>query len=170
MTIKLVRDAIQDIGDVLLAAGAKPQSKDLAALHAALEGSDHKSVSEFFAELRQRLEQPKAAGRRSAGTADKPATARRGASTAADQATVDGYVHRLRHAGIDETEFHAVFAELKKSKAVRKAEADAIAAAYTGGRSKWPSKTAAFGAVDSAFRERAYQAVKLQQVDKASRF
>ena len=71
MTIKMVRDAIRDIAAVLVAAGVKTQSKDLASLDAALEGSDHKSVSEFFAELQQRLAQPKAAGRRSPEAADK---------------------------------------------------------------------------------------------------
>jgi ribosomal protein L12E/L44/L45/RPP1/RPP2 len=170
MTIKTVRDAIRDIAAILVAAGVKTQSKDLASLDAALEGSDHKSVSEFFAELQQRLAQSKAASRRSPETADKSQTSKRSTSATADQSTVDGYLQRLQAAANDEADFHVVFSELKKSKAVRKPEADAIAAAYTNGRTKWPSKAAAFGAIDGAFRERAYQAVKLQQVDKASRF
>lgn len=170
MTIKTVRDAIRDIAAVLVAAGVKAQSKDLVSLDAALEGSDHKSVSEFFAELQQRLAQPKAAGRRSPETADKSKTTKRSASAAVDQSTVDGYVHKLQTAAADEADFRAIFLEMKKSKSVRKPEADAIAAAYTSGRPKWSTKTAAFAAIESAFRERAYQAVKLQQVDKASRF
>jgi hypothetical protein len=86
------------------------------------------------------------------------------------QILVDQYIQKLDSVGTNSNDFDAVFSEIQRDKSIRKPEADAIAAAYTKGRRTWPTKREAFEAIETTFRDRAYQAVKMMQVDKASRF
>jgi hypothetical protein len=169
MSVKKVRDAINEIAAILGAVGAKTPSKELGALSRVLEGGDDKSVTDFFSELQQRLTRGKAVGASSPKrpTPKKPVAK---AEALADQARMDQYVRRLDNAGTDDNGFHAVLSEIRGDKLIRKPEANAIAAAYTKGRLTWPTKREAFEAIEATFRDRAYQAVKMLQVDKASRF
>jgi hypothetical protein len=167
MSVKKVRDAISEIAAVLGAAGAKTPSKELSALSCALDDDDGKSVTDFFSELRERT-RAKAVGASTAKRASKKSVTKSGALC--DQACIDQYVRRLEDAGTDSNRFQAVLSEILRDKLVRKPEADGIAAAYAKGRLTWPTKRAAFEAVEATFRDRAFQAVKMLQVDKASRF
>lgn len=78
--------------------------------------------------------------------------------------TVLSYVQRLRAAGTDKSAFDRVFDELRGDKMVRKAEADAIAHAYTGGRAEWPTKRKAFEAIAKWFRGLAFDQTKMCRV------
>jgi len=156
MSVSRLREALEDVYSIFDAAGAKSQSKDLRAFLNLLKDHDNESSSEFVARLRNHLTKPKTRSRKAAG--------------AIDQLKIDEYVHKLRDAGIDGTAFEAVMVELRKDKHVRKGEADAIASVYTAGRPSWPKKGDALKAIASAFDERVYQATKMRQVDRASRF
>jgi hypothetical protein len=168
MSVKKVRDAISEIAIILGAAGAKTPSKELGALGRVLEADDGKSVTGFFSELQQRLARGKAIGASSPKGTSKKSVPR--AQALSDQAHIDQYVQRLENAGTDGNDFQAVFSEIRHDKSIRKPEADGIAAAYTKGRLTWPTKREAFEAIEATFRDRAFQAVKMLQVDKASRF
>jgi hypothetical protein len=76
---------------------------------------------------------------------------------------VDEVVEALKAAGTDRATFNAALASVSG----RLAKVNAIQHGYIGGREGWPSKRAALQAIEETFRERAYQAVKLTQVDKA---
>jgi hypothetical protein len=147
MSVKRLRAAIDQIASILQSAGAGNQSKNFSALSSLLEGNDEKSLPEFFAVL-------------SAPTV--PAT------VSGDG--INRYIRRIEEAGTDEVGFSFVMSELLKDKAIRKADVDAIASGYTKGRSKWPTKRDGIKAIEATFRERAYQAVKMRQVEKASKF
>ncbi len=144
MSVKRLRAAVDEIASIFSAVGAKAHSKSFNALSELLEGHDDRSIAEFFASLNK-----------------KPLTG---------QALIQQYVSRLESAGTDELAFGGIFSELRSNKSIKKAEADAIAAGYTKGRSKWRTKTDAIKAIETTFRERAYQAVKMRQVEKASRW
>jgi hypothetical protein len=168
MSVKKVRDALSEIAAVLGAAGAKTPSKELSALSCALEDGDRKSVTEFFSELGERVTRGKAVGASSAKRTSRKSVTK--SEPISDQARIDQYVGRLEKAGIDSNEFQAVLSEIRRDKLIRKPEANGIAAAYTKGRLTWPTKGEAFEAIEATFRDRAFQAVKMLQVDKASRF
>jgi hypothetical protein len=144
MSVKRLRAAIDEITSIFSAAGANTQSKTFNALSKLLEGNDDKSIREFFASLNK-----------------KPLSG---------QALIQHYVSKLESPGTDELAFAGIFSELRSNKSIKKAEADAIAAGYTKGRSKWRAKADAIKAIETTFRERAYQAVKMRQVEKASRW
>jgi len=93
----------------------------------------------------------------------------RGKGMAMDS-NVSGYIQRLESAGTDRAVFDRVHAALGADKSVMKEDMDAIAHGYTGGRSKWPTRTAALEAVKIEYLERAYQEVKMVGVEKASRW
>ena len=140
MNVSQLREALEEAVGILAAAG----------------GHDDEEVSEFLCELRHRLIQPRTTTGRSQKQPDDLAVAR--------------YVQRLRDAGTDKIEFDGIVSELTKDKAIHKEEMDAIAHEYTQGRSQWQKKSDALKEIKTRFSERAYQAAKMMQVDKASRW
>jgi ABC-type oligopeptide transport system ATPase subunit len=82
--------------------------------------------------------------------------------------TIGQYLHQLRAAGTDQSAFDSAFARLAKDKAVRKAEADSVAHAYTGSRARWPKKQDAFAAIRAHFDSLAHSEVKIRPVRKAT--
>jgi hypothetical protein len=148
VNVKSLREAIRTITDFLEASGAGPRGKSLHAVTDLLEGHDDESLEEFLAELRDRSKESKT----------------RACSAGMNDGTVASYVQRLRAAGTDRSAFDQVFAELTKDKMVRKAEADAIAHAYTGGRPEWPTKRMALAAMTTWFRGLAFDQTKMCRV------
>jgi ATPase subunit of ABC transporter with duplicated ATPase domains len=82
--------------------------------------------------------------------------------------TIERYLHQLRAAGTDQSAFDSAFARLAKDKAVRKAEADSVAHAYTGGGVRWPKKQDAFAAIRAHFDSLVHSEAKVRPVRKAS--
>jgi ABC-type oligopeptide transport system ATPase subunit len=82
--------------------------------------------------------------------------------------TIEQYLHQLRAAGTDQSAFDSAFARLAKDKAVRKAEADSVAHAYTGSGARWPKKQDAFAAIKAHFDSLAHSEVKIRPVRKAT--
>jgi hypothetical protein len=148
VNVKSLREAIRTIVDFLEASGAGPRGKSLEAVNDLLEGHDGESLEGFLAGLRDRSKESKA----------------RACSSVGNDETVASYVQRLRAAGTDKNAFDQVFAELTKDKMVRKAEADAIAQAYTGGRPEWPTKRMALAAIATWFRGLAFDQTKMCRV------
>lgn len=148
MNVKSLREAIQTIADFLEASGAAPRGKSLHAVNDLLKGHDDESLEEFLAGLRHRSKESKI----------------RAASAVANDVIVASYVQQLRAAGTDKGAFDQVFGELIKDKMVCKAEADAIAHAYTGGRPEWPTKRMALAAIATWFRELAFDQTKMCRV------
>src|SRR5215475_13829084 len=106
MIVKKLREAMEEVADVMAAAGARTQVKALRAFVNIFKGQDDQPVTEFLADLHRRLH---------------PAP------------SVDAYVDRLLAAGNDKKEFDAIFNEVKKDKSIRKDEANTIARKYTEG-------------------------------------
>jgi hypothetical protein len=148
VNVKSLREAIRTIADFLESSGAGPRGKSLHAVNDLLEGHDDESLEEFLAGLRHRSKKSQA----------------RACSSVANDVTVASYVQRLRAAGTDKSAFEQVFGELTRDKMVRKAEADAIAHAYTGGRTAWPSKRMALAAIATWFRGLAFDQTKMCRV------
>ena len=63
-----------------------------------------------------------------------------------------------------------MLAEISKDRDIRKDQANAIAREYTEGSATWPTKARALKEIKASFAGRALDAVKMRQVDKASRF
>jgi tryptophan 2,3-dioxygenase len=148
VNVKSLREAIRTIAEFLEASGAGPRGKSLHAVHDLLEGHDDESLEEFLAGLHDRSKE------------SKP----RALASAVNDSTVASYVQRLRATGTDKSAFDQVFDELTKDKMVRKAEADAIAHAYTGGRRGWPTKRLALAAIATWFRGLAFDQTKMCRV------
>jgi hypothetical protein len=149
--VRFIRQSLEEIARVLEAASKKTQTKAVQSVIALLDGHDDDSVPIFLQAMQEQL------ARRPTGQTQ---------NLRSD--IIDQYVQRLRDA--DMVTFDTVFARLSKDKAVRKGEADAIAHAYTRGRTKWPKKQDAIAAIKTHFDERAYDETKMHQVDKASRW
>jgi hypothetical protein len=154
MNVKQLRAALQEAASIFEASGAKSQKDKVEAFLEIFRGHDEEAVPEFLAGLRQRLTQP-----------DPPAGR---SPRQPDELIVERYVQRLQDAGIDKIAFDAVFAALSKDKAIAKEEAEAIARRYADSRARL-DKRSALKEIKTRFSERAYQAVKLMQVDKAGR-
>lgn len=148
MNVKSFREAIRTIATFLEASRAGPRSKSLHAVQDLLEGHDDETLEEFLAGLRHRSKE------------SRP----RAYSSAANDVIVTTYLQRLRAAGTDKSTFDQVFDEVSKDKMVRKAEADAIAHAYTGGRPEWPTKRMALEAIATWFRGLAFDQTKMCRV------
>lgn len=88
-------------------------------------------------------------------------------ASARDAADVSSYISALEHAGTDQLKFSNALSAVK---GLGKSDVDQVAAGYAKGRSKWSTKGEALKAIEYRFRERAYQAVKMNQVAKASTF
>jgi hypothetical protein len=143
MIAKKLREALEEAAGIMAAAGAKAQSKALQRFVEVFKGQDDKPVSQLMADLRRRLH-------------EEPA--------------VDLYIERLVRAGVDKEAFDSVLAEISKDRGIRKEQANAIARKYTEGSATWPTKARAVKEIKASFAERALDAVKMRQVDKASRF
>jgi hypothetical protein len=148
VNVKSLREAVQTIADFLEASGPGPRGTSLHAIIDLLEGHDEELLEKFLAGLRDRSKEPKT----------------RACSPDVNDVTVVSYVQRLRAAGTDKSAFDEVFGELTKDKMVRKAEADAIAHAYTGGRPEWATKRNAFAAIATWFRGLAFDQTKMCRV------
>ncbi|MCG8441421.1 MAG: hypothetical protein MI723_06395 [Caulobacterales bacterium] len=85
--------------------------------------------------------------------------------TTADELVVRRHAKRLSEAGLERAAFEPVIAELTSDKAARKAELDAIAHAYIGGRESQPSKNAGVDAIERKFLERVRFAKKKDLFD-----
>jgi hypothetical protein len=154
MNVGELRRALEEAEGILSSAGAKAAGKDLRAFLQIFEGRDHEDINVFFDELRRRL-----------STITEP---REDTPRVHDADRVDRYVAALNSAGTDKPAFTAVHAELKKDKVVSKEDVDTIAHRFTGGRTQWPSKSEALSAIQEWFDHKAYQAVKMIQVDKGT--
>jgi hypothetical protein len=155
MKIREIRQPLVEFAEVFASSGATSQAKDIYSFLRMFDGHDDESVDEFASYLEERL--------RNKETPKNP-------EFKINPNVVDGYVKKLEHAGTDKGLFDPVFAELISDKAVLKDEADAIAHKYTSGREKWKSKKEAFDEIKTSFEERSYQAAKMVQVSKASRW
>ncbi len=156
MNVKQLSDTLQELHAILAATNAKGQARDVAAFMKLFEGAEEKEVSVFLDELKARL-QLRAA----------PASE---IALLPDQRVVAIYSQLLRNAGTDKPAFDAAFSQLKKDKAIDRAEAEAIAYEYIGfpdGRRSWPHRAAALQAIEDWFMDLAYDAVKSIQLDKA---
>ena len=138
-----LREALEEAAGIVAAAGAKAQSRALQRFVEVFKGQDDQPVSQLMADLRRRLH---------------------------TEPTVDRYIERLVGAGVDKKTFDSVFAEISKDRDIRKDQANAIAREYTEGSATWPTKARALKEIKASFSERALDAVKMRQVDKASRF
>ena len=138
-----LREALEEAAGIVAAAGAKVQSRALQRFVEVFKGQDDQPVSQLMADLRRRLHM-------------EPA--------------VDRYIERLVGAGVDKKAFDSVLSELSKDRDIRKDQANAIARKYTEGSATWPTKARALKEIKASFAERALDAVKMRQVDKASRF
>ena len=143
MIVKRLRETLEEAAGIMAAAGAKTQYKAFQTFLDIFKGQDNQPVAEFLADLQRRLGRERA---------------------------VDHYIERLLEAGVDKKAFDSVFAELSKDKSIRKDEANVIACRYTEGRASWPTKASAMKEIKASFAERALHAVKMRQVDKASRY
>jgi hypothetical protein len=149
VNVKSLRAAIRSIADILATSG-RPQRPTLQTVMRLFDGHEEESLEEFLASLRHRLARRLPTGRR--------------AIQALDQTAVAQYVHRLREAGTDPAAFKSVFGDLSKDKAIRKAEANAIAQAYTSGRPEWPTKQKALEAIATWFSMTAFNETKMRRV------
>ena len=156
MNVKQLREALEEAAGIFAAAGANKQNDEIQAFLEIFRGHDGETVTDFLAGLRKRLSEPEVA----AGKTGRKA----------DDLIVGRYVQRLRKAGTDKIAFDSVFADLSEDRAVGKEEADAIAHQYTEGRAQWRKRGDALREIKTRFSERAYQAVKMMRVDKASRW
>jgi len=77
------------------------------------------------------------------------------------------HLERLRAAGLDRSAFESAMTGVSR---LPKEHVNAIQREYIGGRDKWPTKGEALKALNNYFKEREYQNVKMQQVEKASKF
>ena len=143
MIAKKLREALEEAAGIMAAAGAEAQSMALQRFVEVFKGQDDHAVSQLMADLRRRLH-------------TEPAG--------------DRYIERLVGAGVDKKAFDSVLAEISKDKDIRKDQANAIARKYTEGSATWPTKARALKEIKASFAERALDAVKMRQVDKASRF
>jgi hypothetical protein len=143
MIVKRLREALEEAAGIMAAAGAKTQYKALQTFVDIFKGQDDQQVPEFLAGLQRQLCQ---------------------------EPSVDRYIEQLLAAGIDKKAFDSVFAELSKDKSIRKDQANAIARRYTDSHASWPTKARAMKEIKASFAERALDAVKMRQVDKASRY
>ena len=149
MNVKSLRAAIGSIADILATSG-RPQRPTLQTIMQLFDGHEEESLEEFLAGLRHRLARRLPTGKRTTPELDKIAVAQ--------------YVRRLREASTDPTAFESAFADLSKDKAIRKAEANAIARAYTGGRPEWPTKQKALEAITTWFNTIAFNEAKMRRV------
>ena len=154
MNVKELREVLEEAEGILTAAGAKGPSKDFRTFLELFKGHDDRPITEFLAELRERLsDRPRPPDVQPNGP---------------DEGVVAHYVQQLHEAGIAQHLFDRLFTELSNDRRVGKAEADAIAHRYTGGRDQWPKKSEALNAIEQWFTHAAYQAVKMKRVDKAT--
>jgi hypothetical protein len=153
MNVGELKRALEEAQDILSAAGAKTAGKDLNSFLQIFAGREHEDINVFFDELRRLL---------------STASERRATSKVPDTDRVNHYVTSLESAGTDKAAFSSIYSELTKDKALSKEDADAIAHRFTGGRATWPSKGDALLAVKQWFDHKAYQAVKMQQVDRGT--
>jgi len=154
VNVKSLREAIGDIADVLAASGKGPRAQTLHAVLNLLEGHDDESLAQFLIGLPQRLSRQR---RATGAQVNEP-----------NPTTVAQYVRRLRETGTDRHAFDAVLYQLSTDRAVRKAEANAIAQAYTGGRPAWSTRRQALDAVKRWFGANAFNETKMRQVESAS--
>jgi hypothetical protein len=154
--VKFIRQSLEKVAGILEAAGKKTQTKAVQSVIALLDGHDDDPVPTFLEVLQQQLTQKP----------EKKVTPTKELRTE----TIEQYVRLLKAAGTDKSAFDSAFARLSKDKAVRKGEADAIAHAYTRGRTKWPKKQDAIDAIKVHFDEQAYDETKMNQVDQANRW
>jgi hypothetical protein len=152
--VRLMRESLEKVARVLEAAGKKTQTKAVQNVIELLAGHDSESIPTFLKTLQEQLE------RKPEKKTAPPKELR--------TETIEQYVRQLRAAGIDKSAFESVLARLSKDKAVRKAEADAIAQAYTGGGARWPKKQDAFAAIRAHFDTLVHSEVKIREVRKAS--
>jgi hypothetical protein len=154
MNVGELKRALEEAEGILSAAGSKTAGKDLRTFLQIFAGREHEDINVFFDELRRRLN----------AASEPPAAPTR----AANGDRVDRYVNALNSTGTDKSAFTVIYNELKKDKTVSKDDVDAIAHRFTGGRAQWPSKSEALTAIEEWFDHKAYQAVKMLQVDKGT--
>lgn len=141
MIVKKLLESLQSLASVIEASGSKKSAEAVSTSANLLPSDDQRDASEALAELRQVLAED-------------------------NQRLRNTYVDRLHAAGTDEASFKLVYQDLSSDKLIGKGEADEIAHRFTGGRKKWSSRKAAVEAIHKKFVERAYQASKMEIVEK----
>ncbi len=116
MNVTELKTVLRRLEELYAAGGASAQAKDLRSIAGLLEGHETKSLDAFIDETRALLDRPKSESK--------------SAKAAADDALVATYVERLLSAGIDQTQFEPVLAELDKEKRTSRVEWFAIANGY----------------------------------------
>jgi ABC-type oligopeptide transport system ATPase subunit len=152
--VRLVRESLEKVARLLDTAGKKTQAKAVQSVIELLVGHDSESIPTFLKALQEQLERKP----------EKKAAPSKDLRTE----TIEQYVRQLHESGTDKSAFDSVFARLSKDKAVRKAEADAVAHAYGGGGARWPKKQDAFAAIRAHFDTMLHSETKIRQVRKAS--
>lgn len=116
MNVTELKAVLQQLEELYAAGGASAPAKDLRSIASLLDGHESKSVDVFINETRALLDQPK--GTQSTSKAN------------ANDELVVSYSDRLLGAGIDQTLFEPILAELDKDKRASRIEWFAIANRY----------------------------------------
>ena len=116
MNVTELKAVLQRLEELYVAGGASAAAKDLRSIAGLLEGHEDKSLDAFINETRSLLDSPK-----EAAPATKPA--------ANNELTVS-YADRLLAAGIDQSKFDPILAELDQDKRTSRHEWYAIANRY----------------------------------------
>lgn len=116
MNVTELKAVLKRLEELYAAGGATAPAKDLRSISGLLDGHESKSVDAFINETRTLLDQPKAVA-----SMAKPA---------ANDELVTVYAERLLGAGIDQSRFEPILAELDKDKRTSRLEWFAIANRY----------------------------------------
>lgn len=135
MKVADLRNVLGEIEDIYAAAGAKGPADDLAELINLFDGPEDAEVSAVLEELRSLYDAPKP---------DADATE----PSDLNAAVVERHLARLASLPDDGSQDADTVNRLRDDKAVGKAEANAIQAAFIGGRAAWPSRKAAIDAIE----------------------
>lgn len=153
MIVRELRDAIGEIQGICEAAGATKAAADLEELAQLFEGHDDQPVEQFLEYLRaiytiEHLDRDK--------------------NSPADREVVDSYVGRLKEVAGDERAFERVMQTMRRDPLVGKAEANAIQHSYISGRETWPTKQAAFKAIEKWFTGSRFQRDVMEDIKKVT--
>jgi len=119
MNVTELKTVLRRLEELYAAGGAGPAAKDLRSIAGLLEGHEDKSVDAFIEETRSLLEAPKAV-----------AAASKSPKGPGNDSLIASYVERLLDAGIDQTKFAPILAELDVDKRTSRIEWFAIANRY----------------------------------------
>lgn len=155
MQIKDLIDALSELEDIFIAAGAKKAADDVEDLLTIFDGHQDMAVEEFFDEMRKLY-------------TVTPKSKTRARQRQANDLLVERYVRRLNEAALERDAFSKVMADLASDGDVRKAEVDRIQYLYVGGRETVASKRKGLEAIEKWFNQRRYQAAAVEEAGKVT--